>query len=55
MQCFKPEIITKKVLDIANYTNAESQDITPVTDFTKKFLKTETEPGNKRIMTKEGK
>ena len=53
VQGSKSEIITKKLLDIAN-TNVERHDSTPVTDFASKFFETETEREQQEDNDKEG-
>ena len=53
VQGSKSEIITKKLLDIAN-ANAEEQDTIPVTDFANKFFETETEHEQQEDIDKEG-
>ena len=53
VQGSKSEIITKKLLDIAN-ANAEEQDTIPVTDFANEFFETETEHEQQEDIDKEG-
>ena len=53
VQGSKSEIISKKLLDIAN-TYVERHDTTPVTDFGNKFFEAETEPEQQEDNDKEG-